>query len=237
MIALRSILYNLYLYSLTIFLAVSALPLLLVPSPTPIVVAMRMWAKLAIGGLAVICGTRYELRGQEHLPDTPVLIASKHQSMWDTIIFVVILDNPAIVLKSELLWLPLYGWYAWKTRMIAVDRGAHAKALKKMIADGKNRLSQNRSIVIFPEGTRKAPGATPDYKPGIAALYTHLDHPCVPVAVNSGLFWPRRKMHRLPGTIVLEFLPAIPAGLKRKAFMAELENSIEQATEKLVSEA
>lgn len=235
MIALRSIIYNLYFYSLTVSMILACLPLLLLPRQVT-VRAMHIWARLTIGGLAVICGTKFEVRGREHVPDTPVLVASKHQSMWDTIIFLTLFDNPAIVLKQELLWIPLYGWFAQKVGMIAVNRGAHAKALKKMIADGRDCLGGGRSIVIFPEGTRKAPGATPDYKPGIAALYTHLDHPCVPVAVNSGLFWPRRKMLRLPGTIVLEYLPPIPAGLKRKAFMAELEQTIEQATEKLITQ-
>jgi 1-acyl-sn-glycerol-3-phosphate acyltransferase len=182
----------------------------------------------------VTAGTRYEIRGT--LPTGPALIASKHQSMWDTIIFTAILNDPAMVLKAELLWIPYYGWYSKKAKMIAIDRGAGASAIRRLSAQGKAALAANRQIVIFPEGTRSAPGTKLDYKPGVAALYRQLGVPCIPAAVNSGLYWPRRRFLRKPGTIVLEFLEPIAPGLDRQTFMAELETRIETATARLLAE-
>ena len=166
-----------------------------------------------------------------------MLVASKHQSMWDTIVMTAILKDPAMVLKRELLWIPFYGWYAQKARMIAIDRGAAAAAIRRLVSQGKAAVAEGRPVVIFPEGTRSAPGSKLEYKPGVAALYRQLGVECVPAAVNSGLFWARRGFTRRPGTILLEFLPPIPAGLDRKTFMAELETRIETATAKLVEEA
>jgi 1-acyl-sn-glycerol-3-phosphate acyltransferase len=157
--------------------------------------------------------------------------------MWETITFHLLLDDPAMVMKRALLFVPLYGQYARKARMIVVDRKGGGAALRRMVAEAAARLKEGRQIVIFPEGTRKAPGAPPDYKPGIAALYGALGVPCVPVALNSGLFWPRRGVLRGAGRIVIEFLPPIVPGLSRGAFMAELKARIEEATARLLTEA
>ena len=197
--------------------------------------AMNKWSRMTMFLLRVCAGTRYEIRGK--VPEGPVLVAAKHQSMWDTIVATAVLHDPAIVMKKELLAIPYYGWYSLKTRMIAIDRGAGASTIRKLVAQAKNALALKRPILIFPEGTRMSPGTAPDYKPGVAALYRQLDVPCVPVAVNSGLFWARRGFTKRPGTIVLEFLEPIPPGLDRKSFMAELEKRIEPATAKLVAEA
>ena len=156
--------------------------------------------------------------------------------MWDTIVFVALLNDPAIVLKSELLWIPYYGWFSAKAGMIGIDRGSGSAAVRHLVTQGKTAIKANRPIVIFPEGTRSAPGAAPDYKPGVAALYRQLGVQCVPAAVNSGLYWPRRRFLRKPGTIVLEFLPSIPPGLDRKTFMSTLETRIEEATAHLIAE-
>jgi 1-acyl-sn-glycerol-3-phosphate acyltransferase len=139
-------------------------------------------------------------------------------------------------MKRELTWIPWYGWYSVKSKQIIVNRGGHAKALRSMLASAKERVTERRPIVIFPEGTRKAPGTAPDYKPGVAGMYGLLGVPCVPVALNSGLYWPRKGLIRRPGKIIIEFLPAIAPGLKRDAFMAELETRIEGATERLLRE-
>ncbi len=233
MLRLRSIAFNLALYVAGIAGGLAATPALFMPRRAAVAVLARL-SRLALWLLKEIAGTRYEISGQ--LPKGAVLVAAKHQSMWDTIAFPALLDDPAMVLKSELLWIPYYGWFSKKAGMIAIDRGSGASAIRRLVAQGKAALAAGRPIVIFPEGSRMAPGAAPAYKPGVAALYRQLGVPCVPVAVNSGLYWPRRKFLRKPGTIVLEFLPPIPPGLDRQTFMAELEARTEAATAKLLAE-
>ena len=231
---LRSAAFNLSFYVMSVVIVIAATPLFLLPRRLT-VKAMAFWSHATLWLLRVIAGTRYEIRGT--LPEGPVLVASKHQSMWDTVVMTAILNHPAMVLKRELLWVPFYGWYAQKTRMIAIDRDSGASAIRRLIAQGKAAIAEGRPIVIFPEGTRAAAGAKLAYKPGVAALYRQLGVNCVPVAVNSGLFWARRGFSRKPGTIVLEFLEAIPPGLDRKSFMETLETRIETATDRLIAEA
>jgi len=235
-IALRSLLYQIYLYTVSAIMTLGALPLLVLPRSWT-AAAIRLWSKLQLWGAANITGVDYEIRGAENLPDGPCLIASKHQSMWDTIFWAVGAKDPAIVLKKELTYVPLYGWYAMKAGMISIDRGSGPSAIRKLVRQGKRAVADGRPIMIFPEGTRSAPGSDSDYKPGAAALYTQLDVPCIPVALNSGMFWARRALKRQPGTIVVEILPAIEPGLKRRDFMAQLEAAIEPATTRLVEEA
>jgi 1-acyl-sn-glycerol-3-phosphate acyltransferase len=188
--------------------------------------------------LRLLCGIRYEVRGWENFPDAPAVLASKHQSTWDTGIFYVLCPDVAYVLKRELLWIPLYGWVLKRVKMIAVNRDAGASAMKSLIRQARDAIEDKRHVVIFPEGTRRLPGAPPDYQPGVAALYRAAgDLPTVPVALNSGVFWPRRSFVKQPGKIVIEFLPAIPPGLGREEFMKVLEERIETATNRLVAEA
>jgi 1-acyl-sn-glycerol-3-phosphate acyltransferase len=156
--------------------------------------------------------------------------------LWETFAILPLLDDPAMVLKRELSFIPFFGWFIFKFRMIRVERSAGRSALKRMVADAREAARMDRQIVIFPEGTRRPPGAPPAYKPGAAALYLSLRLPCVPVALNSGLYWPRRKFLRYPGTIIMEFLPPIPAGLSREAFSTRLEEVIESASNRLVAE-
>ncbi len=197
---------------------------------------LSLHAKASLWLLEAIVGTRLEVRGREKLPNGPCLVVAKHQSAWDTFALVPLFRDPAIVLKDELRWIPFYGWFCVKFEHILVKRDRAAKALKAMIADAQIRKAQGREIVIFPEGTRQAPGAPPDYKPGYIALYEALDLPCVPLALNSGLFWPRRSLLRHPGTIVVEFLDPIPPGLPRKEFRALLEERLEATAGRLVAE-
>lgn len=185
----------------------------------------------------VIVGTRMEVRGREKLPKAPYLVASKHQSAWDTFALIPIFSDPALVMKAELRHIPFYGWFSRKFEHVFVARGRGPSALRKLVRDARDRADAGREVLIFPEGTRRAPGAEPDYKPGAVALYEGLDLPCVPMALNSGLYWPRRKLMRYPGTIVVEILDPIPAGLPRKAFRAELEARIEAASSRLILEA
>ncbi len=198
--------------------------------------ALKVWARASLWWLKLIVGTRHEVRGIEHIPHGPAMVAGKHQSFWETFALLPLLDDPAVVLKRELTWIPVFGWFALKFQMLPVDRAAGAGGLKRLIGYANRAIAKNRQILIFPEGTRRAPDAPPDYKPGAAALYLQLGVPCVPFALNSGLYWPRRKFLRYPGTIIVEFLPAIPAGLKRRDYSAQLETAIETATARLVAE-
>lgn len=194
------------------------------------------WARGVLWLMRATAGIRFEIRGAENLPDGPVLIACKHQSAWDTMIWHVIARDPAMVMKAELLAIPIYGWYCRKTKMIAIDREAGPSALRKMVAAAREAAGAGRPVIIFPQGTRIAPGASAPYLPGTAALYGALSAPCVPVALNSGKFWPRNGWTRRPGTIVLEYLPPIAPGLRRREFMAALEERIETASANLAAE-
>ena len=234
MLWLRSAAFNLTFYAMSVVAVIAATPALVLPRRFTHG-AIRWWSHTTLWLLRVLAGTNYEVRGT--LPEGAVLVASKHQSMWDTIAMTAILDRPAMVLKRELLWIPFYGWYAQKARMIAIDRGAASQAIRRLIAQGKAALAEKRPIVIFPEGTRSAPGTKLDYKPGFAALYRQVDVACVPAAVSSGFFWGRRGFLRHPGTIIVEFLEPIPAGLDRKSFMGTLEARAEAAAGRLLAEA
>lgn len=235
MIMLRSIIYFVVFYVVTALYLVLGSWLLLGP---------RRWAMqgLRIHGitcvwlLKVICGTRFELRGREKLPAPPYLVVAKHQSAWDTFGLIPVFKDPAMVLKAELGWIPLYGWFCHKFEHIFVKRDKAAAALKALIRDGREKAAQGREIVIFPEGTRRAPGAPPDYKPGYIALYEGLGIVTVPLALNTGLYWPRRSILRYPGTIVVEILEPVPPGLKRTEARKLIEERIETACARLIEE-
>ena len=234
-IFLRSLAYNVLFYMLLVFWNVVAIPTFLMP-PRAFMAVAKAWARSSVWLMRVVCNTRLEVRGLEKIPEGPLIVASKHQSMWETFALMQFFDAPLFIYKRELKWIPFFGWFIFKFRMIRLERGAGSAALRKLLARGVEELAAGRQIVIMPEGTRQAPDAPPAYKPGAAALYGTLGCACLPFAVNSGLFWPRRKFLRYPGTIVLEFLPLIPAGLPRKAFQERLQHDIETATAKLVAE-
>jgi 1-acyl-sn-glycerol-3-phosphate acyltransferase len=226
---LRSALFLLWFLLITTILSLIFLPVLVLPRAATVWLA-RLWSRATFWGLDVFTGIGFEVRGVA--PKSPGLVAAKHMSMWDTMALYLVLDQPAIVLKRELLRIPFYGWFVWKATAIAIDRGAGASALRKMSAAARRVLDDGRPILIFPEGTRKKPGAPPDYKPGVAGLYALLGVECVPVALNSGVYW--TGFLKRPGTIVLEFLEPIAPGLKRDAFMSLLETRIETATDRLL---
>jgi len=167
------------------------------------------------------------------IPEGPVIIASKHQSVWETLFFPHQLKGSIIILKRELFWLPFFGWYAKKYGAIGIKRSGGASTIRKLIKDARLPVSTGRSIVIFPEGTRTQPGKIGVYHSGVAALYKDLKIPVVPVALNSGLYWPRRKLIRRAGVITLRFLPPIPPGLPRREFMNRLQSDIETAQDEL----
>ena len=232
MITIRSLLFVAWLYQSMVIFAVGMSPALILPHRYAMGV-IKMWARFVIFGLRIV-GVRVEFRGLEHRPLGPALVACKHQCMLDIIIPFALLEDPAIIMKKELTVLPFFGWFAWKTKMISIDRSAHSKALKDMVKQARARAAEGRQIFIFPEGTRAAPGAEPDYKPGVMAMYRDLGGPCWPIATNAGVHWPAHGFRRYPGVVVYEFLEPIPAGLKREPFMALLESRIETASNALL---
>jgi 1-acyl-sn-glycerol-3-phosphate acyltransferase len=231
----RSLLFNVVFYiNISVRMTV-ALPTIMLPYSFLLGV-LRRYAGSTLWFLRVICGIGVEWRGREKLPQGACIVACKHQSVWETFALFMVLPDPTYVLKRELMQLPLFGWLATKARMIPIDRGSHAKALTGMLAAARREAARGRQIVIFPEGTRRLPGAKPHYLPGAAFLYADLGLPCVPIALNSGLFWPRHSWLRRPGTVVAEVLDPIPAGLDKREFLTRLQSAIEQATARLVAE-
>jgi 1-acyl-sn-glycerol-3-phosphate acyltransferase len=210
-----------------------------------LLVAPRSWAMAGLAAhgrvtvwlLRIICGTAMEVRGREKLLQGPVIVAAKHQAAWDTFALISLMRDPALVMKAELLSIPLYGLFCRKFELIPIQRELGPSALRHMVREARTRAAERREILIFPEGTRKVPGSTPDYKPGIAFLYKDLKVPVCPLALNSGMFWPRHSILRYPGTIVAEFLDPIPPGLPRHEFMERLRATIETASQRLASEA
>jgi 1-acyl-sn-glycerol-3-phosphate acyltransferase len=235
-LVLRSLLFNFGLWSWTLLLVILCLPLLLLPRGAWIGAA-RVWKGGIRAMLRTLVGLDHEVRGRARVPVGPVIYAFKHQSAWETLTLHLLIDDPAIALKRELTLIPLFGWYALRAGMIRIDRGHGTRALRSLIRNARRAVARGQSVVIFPEGTRVAPGARRPYHPGVAALYLQLGLPVVPVALNSGLFWGRRAFVKQPGRITVEFLEPIPPGLDRRRFMEVLEESLETATNRLVAEA
>ncbi len=195
------------------------------------------WARALLWLMRAVCGLRYRVVMPAPLPAGPAIYALKHQSAWETIAFPALGPPMSGVLKRELLVIPIYGWYMRRLGMVPIDRSAGAGAIRELMRRAKDETARGRSIMIMPEGTRLPPGRAGRYHPGVAALYTHLGLEVVPVAVNSGLFWGRRSLVLRPGTVTMEFLPPIPPGMERAAFMALLQERIETAAERLRLEA
>jgi 1-acyl-sn-glycerol-3-phosphate acyltransferase len=232
---LRALAFYIAFFGVTALFGAAGLPLLLAPRRW-VMRFGRVWARCVLALLRTIVGLDGDVRGLEHIPSGPSIIAMKHQSAWDTLILPLILDDFAVVLKRELLFVPFYGWYAARAGSIAIDRRGGAGALRRMVAAARQAVAAGRPVVIFPEGTRTAPGQRLAYQPGVAALYQALGLPVVPAAVNSGLFWGRRSFVKRPGRITLAFIEPIPPGLPRRQLMSELESRIEARTSALERE-
>ncbi len=235
MIWLRSILFNLFFFTWTGILLFS-LWILMPLSPSRFRAALRLWPGGVLFGLKWLVGITYEVRGRENLRSGAVVFAAKHQSVWETMLFLLLDGEVAYTMKTELLRIPFWGWYMKKAGNVALDRTGGAAALRRMIREAKSILEEGRSVVIFPEGTRVKPGEKGKYQAGIAALYAQTGVPVVPVALNSGLFWGRHSFRKRPGTILLEFLEPLPPGLERAAFMDQLERRVESAAIRLFEE-
>jgi len=235
-IFVRSLIYNVLFYLLLAFWVIVGIPTFLMPRSGIMTVA-RYWARSSIWLMRVICKIRVEYRGLEKIPKGPLIVASKHQSMWETFALLQFFDQPLFILKRELKWIPLFGWYLVKSDMIRVDRSAGGRALLQMARRAGEQVRRGRQLIIFPEGTRTPVGAPPHYKTGIAQIYVDCGVPCLPVALNSGLFWPRRTFMRYPGTLVVEFLDPLPPGLSRREFIGRISTVIEEVTGRLVETA
>ena len=236
MLIARSLLFNALFYLITIFLMIAGLPTLLLGRRSILALA-RLWGTISLWMLDLICGLRVDFRGLDNIPSGGALVAVKHQSFLETFALLKCTPDFAIVLKRELTFVPLFGLYLVVSKQIAIDRQQGVKALRRAVSATKPVLAAGRKVIIYPEGTRRSPGAPPDYKSGVAALYTEGKAPCLPVAVNTGLFWRRRSLIRRPGTAVIEFLRPIQPGLGRAAFMRRLEDAIESACAILNAEA
>lgn len=233
---LRSLLFNVAFFGWTLIYGIAALPFLAMPRRIALAVA-RFWNRSVMALVRLIAGIGFEIRGREFLSNKPAILAVKHQSAFETLALPLILDDPLFVVKRELFWIPLFGWYLARLGNIGIDRSAGPSALKAIVREAKAALAAGHSVIIFPEGTRVAPGKTRPYGPGIAALYGMLDAPVVPVALNSGLFWGRRRFGKRPGTVAIEFLAPIAPGLDRHQFLAELQKRIEDRSGQLAAEA
>lgn len=236
LIIARSLVFNIAFFCWAMLSAVIFSPLFALSSQASCR-AGHPWAQGSLWLARLILGIRHEIRGQQYIQQQPAIYACKHQSAWDTVIFLMLLHHPAYVLKRELLRIPLWGWYLWRMKMIAIDRSAGGAGLKDMLKQAKAAIAGGRSIVIFPEGTRMKVGQPSQYHPGVVAMYSQLKVPVVPVALNSGCFWGRNAFLKRPGKIIIEFLPPIPPGLPKDQLLPQLQQTIDSATNQLVAEA
>jgi 1-acyl-sn-glycerol-3-phosphate acyltransferase len=235
MLFLRSLAFNVAFYAHMILWLFLLIPAALLPR-RGFMQAVKLWGLGSLWLMRILAGTRFEVRGREKIPAGGLIVASKHQSFWETFALVPLFDDPTYILKRELMWIPLFGWFLAKAGCVPVDRKAGSRALIQMNARAREEAQGGRQIIIFPEGTRRPAGAPPAYKFGVAHLYESLGVPCQPVAVNSGLYWPRRSFLRHPGTVVLEILDPIAPGLPKDAFFRELQARIETASDRLLAE-
>lgn len=233
---LRAVLFLAVFYITTAILTFVYLPVALMGRKI-FMKAIRAWVRLTLLQLELIAGVRVEFRNTHLTPAGALLVASKHQSALETLALVLVFDKPVFILKKSLMWIPIFGWYISRMGHIGVDRGAGASALRAMMHDAKAAIADGAQIVIFPEGTRRAPGAEPDYKPGVIQMYRQLGATCLPVALNTGMFWPRRNLGFNPGNAVIEILPPLPPNLDRRQVIPALVEAIEPACNRLLLEA
>lgn len=236
MIYVRSLIFNISFFLYLLFIMICALPILFLDRSYSFCLA-HVWARGTFILMKYIVGIDVEFRGQEHIPTGACIIAAKHQSVWETFALTVFFKDFTFILKRELTLIPLFGYYLIKAEQIAINRAQGRESLKEIAQKSRTIFYDGRQLIIFPEGTRRAAGAPADYKAGAAFIYAQNNVPCVPVALNSGLFWPRRTFVKQKGKIIAEFLPIIPAGLKRDDFLQRLELAIETHTQALIEES
>ena len=236
LILVRSIAFNILFYVNTVCCLIVALPTFFMPY-WGIVEVAKAWGRINLFLLRWVAGIGIEVRGAEKIPKSGLIVAAKHQSAWETFALLPLFDIPLFIVKRELMWIPVFGWLMAKGRMVPVDRSAGSQALLDMTKRAGIEIGRGRQLIIFPEGTRRPAGAEPRYKYGVAHLYAAEGVPCVPIALNSGLFWPRRSILRRPGTVLVEVLDPIMPGLDKDEFFKRLRDSIETATARLIAES
>ncbi len=228
MTSIRSAVFSVYLVMTIAIMGIACLPLILFGRRAARG-TVKLWSRLALFGLHHIAGVSFKVEGAENMPQGGALIAANHQSQWETIALYALAPNPVMILKKELLRIPVYGWWAGAAGNIAVDRKGGAKALRAMTREAKQHTDAGEQIIIFPEGTRLKPGETRKFQPGVAGIYATTGAPCTPVAHDSGRFWRHPGGEKIPGVITLRILPAIPPGLDRKEFLDTLAARLENA--------
>ncbi|MCA3564069.1 MAG: 1-acyl-sn-glycerol-3-phosphate acyltransferase [Methylocystis sp.] len=237
MIVLRSLIFNIVFVINNILWFIFALPLLMLPRKMVFLKVLHPWCWTNLKLHSWICNVRMEFRGRENIPTGGFMVASKHQSAWETLALAMSFPEPRYILKQELMWVPLFGFYLMRTGQVPINRGSRTEAIAAMNKASQLALKEGGQLLIFPEGTRRPVGAAPAYKQGVAHMYETLNATVLPVAINAGVFWPRRTFLKYPGTIVMEFLPPIPPGLPKDVFFERLQDTIETATNRLVAEA
>ena len=230
MTLLRSALFNLFFFAVTFAMTLALATPVRFVAPHCMLDVARLWARLMVRGLRVICGIRLCATGLEHVGDGAALIASRHQSAFDTFVWLTLVPRCCYVLKRELLRIPLFGPLMPLTGMIAVDRGGGASALRGLMREGERATREGRQIVIFPEGTRAGPGTMLPLQPGVAALAAQTHLPVIPVVTDSGRCWGRRAFQKRPGTIHVRVLKPIPTGIGRNQLMQRLEVALQSST-------
>jgi 1-acyl-sn-glycerol-3-phosphate acyltransferase len=236
MLFLRSFVFQIVYYLNLAFWMVLWLPALVLPRQVTLELG-RQWGRTSLWWLEIICGLKHEFRGRENISGGPVIVACKHQSVWETFVLPLLFPDFSFILKRELIYIPFFGWYLLSAEQIAIDRAKGGKLLPQLVRKAKGIFAQGRQLFIFPEGTRRPAGAPPEYKFGVAQIYRETNTSVIPVALNSGLFWARRAFLIRPGTVVIEFLPAIEPGLGGREFFNELQLRMETAGNKLIDEA
>lgn len=235
MLIIRSLLFNIFFILISIIEMLFFAPIYFFLPNKYVWLIPKFWAHTVIFLLRYIASIKIEVQGIDNIKNIKnYIIAPKHQSALETFVLLAYLDNPSYVLKKELSFIPLFGWYMAKTGIIAINRGSPLQALKQLIAEAKKHNARGRQILIFPEGTRRKPGDKPAYKAGVATLYKELKVPVVPIAHNAGLYWPKNSFYRYKGTLTIKILPPIDISLDKKQFLAKLINDIEQNCNELL---
>lgn len=237
LILLRSIFFQVAYYSYCTLWFIMAVAGWFLPGGAMLRFA-RWWSAGGVYLHELIVGSRVEIRGQENIPQGPVLAAAKHQSAWETMAMVLFFPKPTYILKRELIWIPLFGWHLLRGGQVPINRSDRARATSAIAEGVRKATARGRHILIFPEGTRRKVGAPPSYRFGVARIYEALGNvPCAPVAIVSGLAWPRNTFLHFPRRIIMEFLPPIPPGLPAEVFFERLRHDIETTTDRLAAEA
>ena len=237
-VSVRAVVLMVALYGSLIAWMLAGLVVLVLPRAFVVALA-RAWSRYYLWLCRVVGGIHVEFRGLNNIPKGPLLIAAKHQSIWETFALLSLFEDPCFILKRELAFIPLFGWFLAKMRNVPIDRKGGARTLLKLVKAAHHEIGsgEGRQILLFPEGTRRAPGAPPEYRFGIAQIYSGLNVPCLPIALNSGVYWPRRSMKLRQGTIIVDIMPVIEPGLDRQEFFVVMQEKIEEASDRLLAEA